>query len=118
MQYMLLIHTDTKPFQTATPQMMEEMMATYFAYNEALRKADVWVAGDQLGPSQLTTQVRVRADKTEVLDGPFADVKEQLAGYYIINVGDLDAALKWAARCPGAAHGTVEVRPIATPGRA
>ena len=60
----------------------------------------------------MATVVKVRDDKTEVLDGPFADTKEQLAGFYIIEAPDMDAAIKWAARCPGAGHGTVEVRPV------
>lgn len=112
MQYMLLIHSDDTPFATATPEMVEQMMGPYLAYNDALRKAGIWVAGEQLAPKQVTTQVRVRDERTEVVDGPFADVKEAFGGYYIIDVPDLDAALKWAARCPGASHGTVEVRPI------
>jgi hypothetical protein len=69
-------------------------------------------AGDPLQPSSTATTVRVKSGKTEVLNGPYAETKEQLGGYYIIDVPDLDAALSWAARCPGASVGTIEVRPI------
>jgi hypothetical protein len=113
MQYMLLIHTDEAPFAKATPEQAAQMSAPYMAYNEALMKAGAMVSGERLASSSSATQVRVRSDKTEVLDGPFADTKEQLAGFYIIEAADQDAALKWAARCPGASHGTVEVRAIA-----
>jgi hypothetical protein len=113
MQYMLLIHTDETPFATATPEKVAEMSAPYAAYNQALEKAGALVAGERLTHSSQATKVRIRNDKTEVLDGPFADTKEQLGGFYIVEATDLDAALKWAARCPGASHGTVEVRQIA-----
>lgn len=112
MQYMLLIHTIEAPFATATPEQRAKMSEPYAAYNRALEKAGILVAGDSLAPSAKTTRVRVRDDRTEVLDGPFADTKEQLGGYYVIEAPDLDEALKWAARCPGAYHGTVEVRAI------
>ncbi|RYF37569.1 MAG: YciI family protein, partial [Comamonadaceae bacterium] len=67
---------------------------------------------DRLQPAASATTVRVTGGKTEVLNGPYAETREQLGGYYQIEVADLDAALSWAARCPGAAHGTVEVRPV------
>ena len=68
--------------------------------------------GERLRPTSEATTVRVKNGKTEVLDGPYADTKEQLGGYYMIDVPDLDAALSWAAKCPGASKGTMEVRPI------
>ena len=70
------------------------------------------VAADRLKPTSAASTVRVADGKTKVLDGPYAETKEQLAGYYLIDVPDLDAALSWAARCPGASHGVMEVRPI------
>ncbi len=112
MQYMLLIHLDDTPFVTATDEQRNQMTAPYAAYNEALIKAGAMVSGERLKPASASTTVRVRNDKTEVLDGPFADTKEQLGGFYIVEAADMDAAIKWAARCPGASHGTVEVRPI------
>jgi hypothetical protein len=77
-----------------------------------MTEAGVRVASDRLRPTSLATSVRVTNGETKVLDGPYAETKEQLAGFYMIDVPDLDAALSWAARCPGAAYGTIEVRPI------
>lgn len=115
MQYMLLIHTDEARMketlanaQGAAP----EMMGAYRAYTEAMKQAGVFVAGDALQPSTTATVVRVRDGRTQVLDGPYAEAKEQLGGYYLIEAKDLDTALAWAARCPGAAWGTIEVRPV------
>jgi len=70
------------------------------------------VGGSALQPARVATTIRHRDGKRQVQDGPYADAKEQLGGYYLIDVPDLDAALSWAERCPGAAHGTVEVRPV------
>ena len=114
MQYMLLIHTDETAMREAMANAKgaPEMMGAYRAYTEAMHKAGVFVAGDALQPSTTATVVRVRDGKTQVLDGPYAEAKEQLAGYYLIEAKDLDAALEWAARCPGAEWGTMEVRPI------
>jgi hypothetical protein len=82
------------------------------AYTEALRNAGVLRGQNRLQPSTAATTVRVVEGKSRVLDGPYADTKEQLGGYFLIEVPDLDAAISWAARCPGASHGVVEVRPI------
>lgn len=112
MQYMLLIHMDEAAMAKATPEQAYQMGAPYMAYNEALIKAGAMVSGDRLTPSNAATVVKVRNDRTEVLDGPFADTKEQLGGFYIIEAPDLDAAIQWAARCPGAHNGAIEVRPI------
>lgn len=112
MLYMLLIQVDEASMAKASPEQAYQMAAPYMAYNEALIKAGAMVHGERLTPSSSTTVVKVRNDKTEVLDGPFADTKEQLGGYYIIEAADLDAAIAWAARCPGAAFGAIEVRPI------
>ncbi len=91
---------------------MKEMLAAYGAYTQAMVEAGVMVAADRLRPSSAATTVRITNGKTQVLDGPYAETKEQLGGYYVIEAPDLDAALSWAERCPGAAHGVVEVRPI------
>ncbi|MEI9890017.1 MAG: YciI family protein [Caulobacteraceae bacterium] len=115
MQYMLLIHTDEARMREAMAAAKggpPEMMGAYLAYTEAMKQAGVFVAGDALQPSSTATVVRVRDGKTQVLDGPYAEAKEQLGGYYLIEAKDLDAALEWAARCPGAQLGTMEVRPI------
>jgi hypothetical protein len=112
MQYALLIHLDDTPFVNATPEQRDTMTAPYAAYNEALIKAGAMVSGERLRPATAATLVKVRNDKTEVLDGPYADTKEQLAGFYIVEAPDMDAAIKWAARCPSAGYGTIEVRPV------
>jgi hypothetical protein len=77
-----------------------------------LKKAGILVGGERLQPSTAATSVRVADGKSKVLDGPYAETKEQLGGYYMIDVPDLDAALSWASRCPGASLGTIEVRPL------
>jgi hypothetical protein len=87
-------------------------MAAYAAYTEALHKAGVYKGSNRLRPVATATTVRIADGKTQVLDGPYADSKEQLGGYFLIDVPDLDSALSWAARCPGAGHGVIEVRPI------
>jgi hypothetical protein len=110
MNYLLLIYGDEAGMQSASQEMVGQMVAAYAAYTEAMKKAGVHVGSNRLQPTASGTTVRVTNGKTEVLDGPYAETKEQLAGYYMIEVPDLDAALSWAARCPGASH--VEVRPI------
>ena len=112
MQYMLLIFRDEAGMQSMSEADVKQTMASYMSYTEAMRKAGVIVGGDRLQPAASATTVRVKGGKTEVLNGPYAETREQLGGYYIIEVPDLDAALSWAARCPGASHGTMEVRPI------
>ena len=110
MEYMLLIYGNEAQTQAPNPQ----RMAAYVAYTEALKQAGVLRGGNRLQPVAAATTVRAANGKPSVLDGPFAETKEQLGGYYLIDVADLDAALAWAARCPGAAHGAIEVRPLWT----
>jgi hypothetical protein len=112
MKYMLLIYRDEAAMQTATEKQISEVTGAYMAYAKAMRESGAFVAGDPLQPSSTATTVRVANGKSKVLNGPYAESKEQLGGYFIVDVPDLDAALSWAARCPGAQHGTLEVRPI------
>ena len=112
MQYILLNYMNESTMKTMTKADGEQMYAAYGAYTQALIKAGVMKAGDQLKDSSSATTVRIEGGKTKVLDGPYAETKEQLAGYYIIDVADADAALSWAAKCPGATYGAMEVRPI------
>ena len=112
MKYMLMIYSDEAAMQAARKADIQQMMGAYGAYTEALKKAGALIAGDPLEPTTTATTVRVANGKTNVLNGPYAETKEQLGGYYLIDVPDLDAALSWAARCPGASHGTMEVRPL------
>jgi hypothetical protein len=112
MEYMLLIHSDPAGFEALPEAVKGQALAAYGAYGSALREAGLLRSSNRLRPNDASTTVKVREGKTEVLNGPFADTREQLGGYYLIDVPDLDTALSWAARCPGASHGTVEVRPV------
>src|ERR1700677_4464003 len=112
MQYILMIYAKESDWDKMSPAEQQQGMAAYAAYSEALTKAGVVKGFNRLRPISDSTVVRVADGKTQVLDGPYADSKEQLGGYYLIDVPDLDAALSWAARCPGASHGVIEVRPI------
>ena len=112
MQYMLLIYGDERATEAMPREQMTEIINAHMAYGQALKDAKVWVASNRLRPISAATTVRIRDGQTKVVDGPFAETKEQLGGYYLIDAPDLDAALSWAARCPAARYGTVEVRPI------
>ena len=112
MQYMLMIFGNEAAQAKMTKADGEMMMAGYKAYTDALIKAGVMKDGNPLQKSATASTVRVKDGKTKVLNGPYAESKEQLGGYYIIEVADLDQALAWAAKCPGAQYGTIEVRPV------
>lgn len=114
MQYLLLIYANENAVLNAPKETVNEIMGAYRAYIEAMKKAGAWVASSRLRPTSEATTVRIPNGKKSVLNGPFAETKEQLGGFLLIDVPDLDAALSWAARCPGAAHGSIEVRPIWT----
>src|SRR5262249_49770178 len=114
MQYLLMIYSNESRWPNMSPAEREQGIAAYSAYTEALKKAGVLAGSNRLQPTSAATPGRVANGKSQVLNGPYADSKEQLAGYYMIDVPDLDAALSWAARCPGASHGAVEVRPVWT----
>jgi len=112
MQYMLMLYVQESGWNTLTDVQKQQGLAAYAAYTEALTKAKVLRGSNRLGPSSAATTVRVSDGKSQVLDGPYPDSKEQLGGYFLIDVPDLDAAISWAARCPAANHGVVEVRPL------
>jgi|ERR1700734_1701865 hypothetical protein len=112
MKYLLMAYVNEGGFATLTKEQQEQGAAAYMAYGEALAKAGVAVGSNRLQPSSAATTVRVANGKSQVLDGPYADSKEQLGGYFMIDVPDLDTAISWAARCPAAGHGVVEVRPL------
>ena len=114
MQYLLLIYGNEAAIAAASKETASQMLAAYSAYTEAIKKAGVYVGSNRLRPTSDATSVRISNDKTKVLNGPYAETKEQLGGYYMIDVPELDAALSWASRCPGASHGTIEVRPVWT----
>ena len=113
MQYILMIYQNEAAYKAMQGKPEgKELHAAYGAYTQALIKAGIMNGGDQLKDSSSATTVRIDGGKTKVLDGPYAETKEQLAGYYIIDVPDADTALSWAAKCPGASYGAMEVRPI------
>lgn len=114
MKYLLLIYGNEAGMLAASKETTAQMIAAYTAYTEAMTKAGVYVGSNRLRPTSSATSVRITNDKTQVLNGPYAETKEQLGGYYMIEVPDLDAALSWASRCPGASYGTIEVRPVWT----
>ena len=114
MQYLFLLYSDDTQWNKMTPEQQQQGAAAYFAYTQALKEAGVYVGSNRLRPAATGTTLTVPAPnaKTQVLDGPFADTKEQLGGYFLIDAPDLDPALAWAGRCPGVHHGKVEVRAI------
>jgi hypothetical protein len=111
-QYMLLIYGDENGWESLSDEQRAGWMAQYRDFTEELRSAGAMVAGDALQPTTNATTVRVRDGEQLVTDGPFAETKEQLGGYYLIEAGSLDAATEWAAKLPGSQHGSVEIRPI------
>lgn len=112
MEYILLIYSKEGEWDALPKPVQEEGIAAYMAFGEALKKAGVHRSSARLRPATDATTVRLVNGKSQVLDGPYADTKEQLGGFYVIDVPDLDAAIAWAGRCPGAGHGIMEVRPF------
>ena len=112
MKYLLMIYGNEAAIKEASQAQTEQMLAAYRAYIDAMTKAGIVLGTNRLQFSATATTVRVIDGKTQVLDGPYAETKEQLGGYLLIDVPDLDTALSWAARCPGASSGVIEVRPI------
>ncbi len=111
MRYVLLIYGE----EAATPPPQDEIdasMAEWWQYDTAVRDSGIHVASDALQPSQTATTVRLKDDERVVTDGPFAETREVLGGFYVIDVPDLDTALDWAAKCPAAKYGSMEVRPV------
>ena len=112
MQYLLMIHSDEKAMSQATQEQGAAVLGAYGAYTSAMKEAGVYVGGQRLHPSPTGTVVRVKDGKTSVLNGPYAEVKEQLGGYYLIDVPDLDAAIAVAKKLPIFKDGAVEIRPL------
>jgi hypothetical protein len=112
MKYVLMDYVGEAGWPQLTRDEKEHWLGAYRAYMEAMTKAGVLKDSKGLQPTSAATTVRVVNEKTQVLDGPYADTKEQLGGFHIIEVDDLDEAIAWAARSPTALHGVVEVRPV------
>jgi hypothetical protein len=112
MEYLLMIYLEEDDWTNMTQAEQDRAMAPCLTYCEAMSKAGVLKGSNRLRPAATATTVRVVEGKSQLLDGPYVESKEQLAGYYLIDVPDLDAAIAWAAQCPVASYGIVEVRPI------
>lgn len=111
MQYLLLIYSEEEKDAAWSDEERGRIMQAYFKYTEELKSANAFVAGEALQPTGTATTVQVRGSDSMTTDGPFAETKEQLGGFYMIECENLDAALEWARKCPASEHGSVEVRP-------
>lgn len=112
MKYLCLIYEDETMYQKMPEAELHEMMGEYFALNENFKKSGRYIGGNALQPTNTATTVRVRNGKVSTTDGPFAETKEQLGGFYLIEARDLNDAIQAATQIPGARFGCVEVRPI------
>ncbi len=112
MQYLCLIYDDEKAFERLPPAESAKIIGEFHEYTEAMKKGGHFAGGNALAPTHAATTVRVRQGKLATTDGPVAETKEQLGGYYLLNARDLNEAIQLAARMPGARFGSVEVRPI------
>jgi hypothetical protein len=110
MKYLCTIYGDESQMATVTPEQVSEMMAAYGAFGQ--EAGDAILGGEGLQPSSTATTVRVRDGERMLTDGPFAETKEQLGGFYLLECASLDEAIEWAAKIPGAQFGSVEVRPV------
>ena len=110
-QYMLLLYNNPANYTKFGTQERQKAMEKYSAFGEKLRTKSMWISSHKLAddPGRV---LRNDGGKTVTIDGPYSETKEWLGGYYLIDAPDLDAAISWASRCPGASHGTIEVRPV------
>ena len=112
MKYLCLIYDDERAMDNMQKAEMDAMMGEYFAFSEGVKKSGHYIGGNALQPTQTATTVRVRGGKVSTTDGPFAETKEQLGGYYLIEAKDLNDAIQVAAKIPSAKNGSIEVRPV------
>jgi hypothetical protein len=112
MQYMILIYDDERAWLDLPEPARQSIYAAHVEYAGQLVKAGILRGGSELAPTTSATTLRIRGGKVLQTDGPFAETREQLGGYYLIEVENLDEALHWARQCPGADRGSIEVRPI------
>ena len=112
MRYLLLICDDEKAYEARSPEESQATLAQYMKFGEEMGKKGVLQGGERLRPTSDATSVQVRNGETVTADGPFAETKEQIGGFYLVDCKDLDEAIEVAARIPGARVGTIEVRPI------
>jgi hypothetical protein len=111
-KYLCLIYDDESKWATMAPAEAEAMLGEYFAFTEDIKKGGQYLGGEALQPTQTATTVRVRNGRISTTDGPFAETKEQLGGYYLVEATDLNQAIQIAARIPSSRIGSIEVRPI------
>jgi hypothetical protein len=112
MKYLCLIYGEESSWATRTQEQMATMTAEYMAFTDDIRKSGHMLAAEALHPTNAATTVRVRNGKVSTTDGPFAETKEQLGGFYLVEAKDLNDAIQVASRIPGAKYGSIEVRPI------
>jgi hypothetical protein len=112
MKYMLLLLGDESGWETASEEDLQTEMAAYEEYDRALVDAGVYVSGEGLQPTSTATTMRVVGGERVLTDGPFAETKEQLGGFYVLDCKDLNDALAWAERCPATRDGSIEIRPV------
>jgi hypothetical protein len=112
MKYLCLIYSDQSQWASLPKAEWEKVMGDYVGFTKDIRESGHYIGGNALEPTMAATTVRVRNGKTSTTDGPFAETKEQLGGYYLIEARDLNDAIQVAARIPGAQYGCIEVRPV------
>lgn len=112
MKYMILIYSSEQAWAAMSEEEGRKAFAEYMDYTAELSKAGVVLGGSSLQPTFAATTLRTKDGKLTTTDGPFAETKEQLGGYYLIDVPDLDAAIKWGSKCPAVRYGSVEIRPL------
>jgi hypothetical protein len=112
MKFLLLLYGDESQWTDASPEAIQRSMDEYVEYDRQVREAGVFVAGEGLEATNAASTVRVRGGETVQSDGPFAETREQLGGFYLLECRDRDEALRWASKVPAASDGSVEVRPV------
>jgi hypothetical protein len=112
MRYLLLIYADESVYAGMSEAEIKADLDKWWEYDAALKEAGATSGGEALQPTATATSVRMENGSPFTTDGPFAETREQLGGYYLLDVENLDEAIKWANRCPGVKHGTIELRPI------
>jgi len=113
MKYLCLIYSDETQWPMLSKPEIDKMMSEYREFTSGIQASGHYIGGNRLEPTQAASTVRVRNGKVSTTDGPFAETKEQLGGYYLVEAKDLNEAIQVASRIPGARHGSIEVRPIA-----
>jgi hypothetical protein len=112
MKYLLMIYCDEAADARRPEEELNAEMERYFAFTQDTRTAGAYAGGEALHPTSTATTVRVRDGKTMTTDGPFAETREQLGGFYLLDCRNLDEAIEWASKIPSVSHGSVEIRPV------